>query len=371
MEAKNQNDHDIRPTDLDSTFAELGLHQPKRWGGGRYLLAALASFGAGVGVSFVSEALPAKLAILTLTFAAAHFAFKGFLRPHVGLKILNFLVFLFTAIATLAMAAFSGGGGFSRGRQLRRFGKAMLPALDRRDDGWTHVKLAPVVDPQTRRGLAAQWRENGRTEHASVAAFARLTLDLMALGAPPDLVAAANRDALDEIRHAELCFSLARALDGETLRPTAFPAAQTARTLPSRRLLALAKLAVDSLIDGALYEGFSARVIAKLSRRCEDPEVQGILRQIAEDEWRHSAHGWDVVYWCVAEGGEPVLAALRGALVTLPKAVRSTLPEAAAQGEWERWGIHGHALETEEFLRTRHELVRRVESMHKPKAKAA
>ncbi len=371
MEAKNQDELPTRPTDLDKTFAELGLHQPPRWGGGRYLLAALGSFAACVAVMFVSSGMPAQLVGLTLSFASAYFAFKGSLHPHLALKLVNCLVFVLSALTTLMMAAFAGGGGFTRGRQLRRFGKAMLPVLDGRDDGWTHVKLAPVVDDATRRGLAAQWRENGRTEHASVAAFARLTLDLMALGAPPDLVSAANRDALDEIRHAELCFSLARALDGQTLRPSAFPEAQTARMLPSQRLLALSKLAVDSLIDGALYEGFSARVVAKLSRRCEDQEIQGILRQIAEDEWRHAAHGWDVVYWCVAEGGDPVLAALRGALKTLPDAVRSTLPEAAARGDWERWGIHGHALETEEFTRTRHELVRRVESMHKPRAKAA
>ena len=33
------------------------------------------------------------------------------------------------------------------------------------------------VDADVRDVLAAQWRENGRTEHASVAAFAHLSLD--------------------------------------------------------------------------------------------------------------------------------------------------------------------------------------------------
>src|SRR5688572_6390900 len=82
-----------------------------------------------------------------------------------------------------------------------------------------------------------------------------ITLDLIALGAPPALVAAAQRDALDEIRHAELCFSLARALDGGALGPAPFPEVQRARARSSARPRALAQLAVDALIDGALHEG--------------------------------------------------------------------------------------------------------------------
>src|SRR5206468_3455762 len=107
-----------------------------------------------------------------------------------------------------------------------------------------------------------------------------------------------QKDALDEIRHTELCFSLARGLDGQTLGPGPFPEAKHARTLLGNRTLALAQLATDSLIDGALHEGLSARVIAKLVRRCEVPSIKAALKEIATDEGRHSAHGWEVVQWC-------------------------------------------------------------------------
>ncbi|MFT3765404.1 MAG: ferritin-like domain-containing protein [Minicystis sp.] len=185
----------------------------------------------------------------------------------------------------------------------------------------------------------------------------------MALGAPPALVAAANKDALDEIRHAELCFSLARALDGEEASPGAFPEAQRARTLPATRTLALAALAVDSLVDGALHEGVSARVIARLVKRCEEPQIRAVLKEIAADEGRHAAHGWDVVRWCLAEGGSPVADALRGASAALPRTMRTPLPAAAEDGGWERFGIHGRALEAEELTSTRADVVRRVEKM--------
>lgn len=251
---------------------------------------------------------------------------------------------------------------FSRGRQLRRFGRVLLPDL-RSNPEWTAAPVLLEGHTDLPAGLADRWRENGKTEHASVAAFARLTLDLMALGAPPTLVAAANHDALDEIRHAELCFSLARALDGKAVSPAPFPEAQRVSALPRARTLALAKLAVDSLVDGALHEGVSARIISALVRRCELPAVRAALKEIAADEGRHSAHGWAVVQWCLDTGGRPIAEALRGAVRALPKTMRSDLPEAASNGGWERWGIHGHELEAGEYAAALAHVTERVYAM--------
>jgi hypothetical protein len=284
-----------------------------------------------------------------------------------------------SALGNLLLAGFSALGmliayvatvGFSRGRQLRRFGRVLLPRL-RSSAAWTTAAVPLGQRDDVPAGLADQWRENGKTEHASVAAFARLTLDLMALGAPPTLIAAANRDALDEIRHTELCFSLAHALDGKTVSPAPFPQAQRVTTLPRSRTLALAKLAVDSLIDGALHEGVSARIIAKLAHRCEVPGIRAALKEIAADEGRHSAHGWAAVAWCLEEGGRPVAEALTGALRALPRAMRSALPEAASGGQWERWGIHGHALEAVEYAAALAHVEERVHQMAATSRQAA
>ena len=285
---------------------------------------------------------------------------------------------------TGALAALLSTTGFRRGRQIRRFGRVLLPRvgpgaswaqIDLRDADPARGAALSLPDrdraPELAQALATQWRENGRTEHASVAAFARLTLDLMALGAPPALVASANRDALDEIRHTEICFGLARALDGRAESPGPFPEARGGRSLPTGRTMALALLAVDSLVDGALHEGVSARIVARLAKRCGVPEVRAMLKTIAADEGRHAAHGWDVVEWCVAEGGAPIAHALRGAALALPKTIRSPLPDAAKDGGWEPYGIHGHALEAEEYARTRKDIVRRVERWSSVGARAA
>ena len=73
------------------------------------------------------------------------------------------------------------------------------------------------------------------------------------------------------------------------------------------------------------------------------------MRQVS----RTAAHGWDVVAWCLDEGGAPVAAALLGAVKVLPERMTSTLPEAAQDGSWERWGIPGRALEAEEYAQAR------------------
>ena len=315
-----------------------------------FLVAALLGLvGAGHGIAALVKGLGAAKGA-TGTLAA------------VGLTFGNLFMMGFGALSALVSTM-----AFTRGRQIRSAGRILLPPVDE-GDSWTGAGLSSsgpigVIDTDdetTRDAVAAQWRENGRTEHASVAAFARLTLDLMALGAPPELVADANRDALDEIRHAELCFGLARAIDGRVQSPGAFPEAARARTLSRSRTLALAQLAVDSLVDGALHEGVSARIIAKLARRCEAPAIQAILKELAADEGRHARHGWDVVRWCLAEGGEPVARALEGALEALPKTMSSPMPDAARDGRWERWGIMGEELEAEEHEATRADLERRI-----------
>lgn len=308
-------------------------------------------------------------ALVALTKGASVSAGAGAAAWSISLAAAN----LFMTLMGL-FAAWLSTMTFTRGRQIRSFGKILLPPVEARAEAWTVLgrdaegtssELAltattRALDAPTRSALAAQWRENGRTEHASVAAFARLTLDLMALGAPPELVAGANRDALDEIRHAELCFGLARALDGRADGPGAFPIAAKARSLAVTRTMALAELAVDSLIDGALHEGVSARIVAKLARRCEDPAIGAMMKEIAADEGRHARHGWDVVKWCVAEGGEPVVKALAGAVRMLPPTMSSPMPAEARDGRWERFGLMGEAMEAEEHRAARADVVRRV-----------
>jgi len=274
------------------------------------------------------------------------------------------------------VALLSSAGG--RGRQLRRFGRVLLPRL-RPGSEWSGGVDAIAIEDAARTGLATQWRENARTEHASVGAFAVLTMDLLALGAPPELLASAHRDGLDEIRHAQMCLGLATAIDGVDLSPAPFPESRSARALPRTRVMALARLAVDSLVDGVLHEGVSARTLARLTRLAESSVIRETLAVLAADEGRHAAHAWHVVQWCVREGGEPVVQALRGAARVLPRRPGerpSSTPDdgsslEARSGAWQRWGIPGRALEEEEYAAAVASVAHRVEALAASDARAS
>jgi hypothetical protein len=252
---------------------------------------------------------------------------------------------------------------YSHGRPFRR-GKRPLTAASGAGEAWLEEVALETLPPEPLRAeLAAEWRRNGMKEHASIAAFSRLSLDLIAVSAPAELLAEVQGDALDEIRHARLCFSVAHALDGRTDGPGHFPEARArARALPTRSLV-LAQLAIDAVIDGALNEGVSARLLARLAGTCTDPALAALLRGMAADEAKHAAHSWNVVAFCMESGGAPVVAALRGALGALPAMMTAEIPAGARGGAWEAYGVQGEALEREAWSSARRHGVEKLEAL--------
>jgi hypothetical protein len=127
----------------------------------------------------------------------------------------------------------------------------------------------------------------------------------------------------------------------------------------------LCRLAIESLIDGALNEGVSAHVLAGLASECEEPRIARMLKAIAADEGRHSAHGWDVLEWCYAQSPLIVGCALRGALRALPRQLKAARDLRAEQGEWERYGLPSKAREARGYGRMREHVAQRVEDLVK------
>lgn len=87
-----------------------------------------------------------------------------------------------------------------------------------------NVTFAPALARRTslaelNRGLGDEWAAKGAAEHASVASFARHTLQLLALGAPPTFLEQAQQASIDEIKHAKLCYSTATAYYGYAVGP--------------------------------------------------------------------------------------------------------------------------------------------------------
>ena len=112
-----------------------------------------------------------------------------------------------------------------------------------------HVQTLTSVQ---RHQIAESWLNAALDEHASIAAFSRFSLHLMALGAPPTLIHDAHHAALDELKHAQLCFSVYEAYAGQSAAPSPL-------TIPDNLL---GPMTPESIVGAAVAEGCVGETIA-------------------------------------------------------------------------------------------------------------
>jgi len=154
--------------------------------------------------------------------------------------------------------------------------------------------------PELRAFLAEHYTQEGRYEHASVAAFSRVSLSLLAQGAPAELVAESHRAAIDEIAHSERMFLVASAALGRGVGPGALDVSGAIGGDSS-----LADLASEALREGAFGELAAAMVLREEAAAAPEP-VGAMLSATAEDEERHVELAWRTVAWALRRGGQAV-----------------------------------------------------------------
>ncbi len=155
------------------------------------------------------------------------------------------------------------------------------------------------IPPDLRASLAQRWTEIGLMEHASVAAFARFALQLLALGAPPELLEKTTAAMQDETRHARVAFALASAYAGEAIGP--------------------GPLAIDGALRGGadpvdvlrtvFREGCIGETVAAIEAKegalaAADPVLGAVLAGIGEDETSHAALAWAAVRFLALAMGD-------------------------------------------------------------------
>ena len=158
--------------------------------------------------------------------------------------------------------------------------------------------------------LGEDWTHRALGEHASVASFSAFSIALMTNKAPSDLVDAALKAGLDEIRHAKISFDIASKLTGKDVGPGPLPESKLEFAHDLKSLaLALAR-------EGCLDETLSAFVAAVevdhiaevLAGKVQDspysnvdPEllvfIKNELANIAMDESNHSVLAWRTLNW--------------------------------------------------------------------------
>jgi hypothetical protein len=158
-------------------------------------------------------------------------------------------------------------------------------------------------------------------EHASIAAFARFTLQLLALGAPSQLVFDSQLAQLDESEHSKLAFALASAYLGRPVGPGPL---DVGGALEDASLEAVVTLA---FVEGCIGETLAALEASECAAHCKDRFVSERLERIARDERQHAELAWRFLAWAVRS--HPSLASHVTSLLDRARAELADLPAAS------------------------------------------
>ncbi|WP_437491494.1 ferritin-like domain-containing protein [Sorangium sp. So ce1014] len=183
-------------------------------------------------------------------------------------------------------------------------------AQRRAEGGWGAAARPDLAELKqaTRAALAEAWLRDALLEHASVASFSRFALEMMAVGAPAEMLAAAHEAARDEVRHAALCFGLASAYAGAALEPAPFAFGGLVEVTSD-----LAELAARAVREGCIGETLAAVQASEQLAHATDAAVRSVLATIADDEARHAELAWRFVAWALQTGGDAVRRAVAAA----------------------------------------------------------
>lgn len=198
-------------------------------------------------------------------------------------------------------------GGCAIGRPFLVDDVARVAGTEARTD-WLACGLEPRLadlTPELRQRLSREWTRAAQLEHASIAAFARFLMELLAFGAPSELVAETVSAIEDERQHAELCFTLASAYADQGLGPALLDVRGALET-PS-----LARSLATAVREGCIGETVAALEASELAEHVADPLLRQVLERIAADERRHAELAWKFAHWALSQ--DPGLAALLSA----------------------------------------------------------
>ena len=178
---------------------------------------------------------------------------------------------------------------------------------------------------------AAAWLRDAGHEYTSVASFARAAIELMAVGAPAELIRDCHLAALDELRHTEVCAEIAWSLGAAPVVPRVVPAL-------APREASWVRVAVDTFVEGCVGETLAALVVRAAAAECPEPELRAALEAIAEDEERHAALAWRTLRAAIERGGASVVEAVRDAAAGARPGPGAAAPASLADATLRRCG---------------------------------
>lgn len=168
-------------------------------------------------------------------------------------------------------------------------------------NGW----LAPLptgLPAEERATLALSWRLEACDHHGSIASCARFVLQLLGVGAPVKLVAAAQRAGDDEIAHTELCLAMASAYAGRSITLGAHQGDVVLESTNDPTAIA-----VQTVRNGCVGETIRAALATAAAQQATDPAVRRVFVRIAADETRHAGLAWRYLKWTLHQEPDPAV----------------------------------------------------------------
>lgn len=175
--------------------------------------------------------------------------------------------------------------------------------------------------------LALAWADTALEAHAAIGAYARFTLQLMSLGAPPRLINGAAQAMQAEVAHAQACFSLARRYAGRDVGPGPLPVA------PHQRESDLTSSVLSAVQRGCIQEAVSALSAREALEHCQDGDAREVLVSRQELKAQQAQLAWRFVAWALRStrrsGGRELADHVRVTFVTAlePRAKAYSLSE--------------------------------------------
>lgn len=209
------------------------------------------------------------------------------------------------------------------------------------DELASELESAGHLPEKLAQALARAWTDSALEAHAAIGAYARFTLQLMSLGAPPRLINGAAQAMQDEVAHAQACFSLARRYAGRDVGPGPLPGTAALRDAD------LTSIVLSTVQRGCIAEAVSALAAREALEHCQDAATREVLMIRQETKAQQAQLAWRFVAWALRSarpgGGRELADHVRVTFVTALKAKSEPAPLSARDWLLLRQGVLSHA----------------------------
>jgi hypothetical protein len=181
--------------------------------------------------------------------------------------------------------------------------------------------------------LASAWTDAALEAHAAVAFYARFSLQLMGLGASPQLLTGAASAMADEVAQAQACFSLARRYAGSEVGPGPLRSADAPVDLD------LTSIVIEVVQRGCIGEAVSALSAREALEHCQDAATREVLVRRQAVKAQQAQLAWRFVAWALRGAGRELPDQVRVAFLTALSSPKAAAPLGARDRALLRYGV--------------------------------